>query len=91
MLLTSHFNTPVPTYTHSTSTWLPIFSLAVLNVTVFAAAFPFATMSADPVITRFASAVYANRNDSPFCFAGSVKFTAAVAKNSNPLSFAVTV
>ena len=40
--VTSHFSVPVPTYRHSTSTWLPIFSFAVLNVTVLAAAFPLA-------------------------------------------------
>jgi hypothetical protein len=38
--VTSHFSVPVLVYTHSTSALLPIRSLAVLNVTVFAAAFP---------------------------------------------------
>ena len=76
---------------HSTNTWLPIFSEAVEKVTVLAAALFLCTMSAEPLITRLASAVCRKRKAKPFALVGRVNVTAAVATNNCPLSAAVTV
>ena len=45
MFVTSHFSVAVLVYRHSTSTWLPIFWPAVLNVTLLALALFSAMMS----------------------------------------------
>ena len=76
---------------HSTSAWLPIFWLAVPNVTLLAATECLWTMSALPLMIRSSSAVCRKRNARPFSFVGSVNVRPAVAMNSSPLSSAVTV